>query len=224
MIFLSWDILNAEVLQLSDFSNFSLANKCIHCVWELHLLRGLRGIWIKSASIACGAASSSYAQMRRERDLPRQKWNHSDEESVILSQLFGKHQQKDTLWGLEGQLGYGQICIDWGQFYLFSLLKVHGKVRFLRKDEYVRSIIEEFGSVMNLGQKRWISLVFCIKYFLVWGIGKWRVHSSASSPKIYSSFIVGGQLWLATSPIIISWKSFQQTKGSEMPLHWLLIR
>ena len=88
-----------------------------------------------------------------------------------------------------------------------------GKVRFLRKDEYVRSIIEEFGSVMNLGQKRWISLVFCIKYFPVWGIGKWRVHSSASSPKIYSSFIVGGQLWLAPSPIIISWKSFQQSKA-----------
>ena len=50
---------------------------------------------------------------------------------------------------------------------------------------------------MNLGRKRWISLVFCIKYFLVWGIGKWRVHSSSSSSqKIYSSFIVGGQLWL----------------------------
>ena len=55
------------------------------------------------------------------------------------------------------------------------------KITFQRKDEYVRSIIEEFGSVMNLGRKRWISLVFCIKYFPVWGIGKWRVHSSSSS-------------------------------------------
>ena len=103
---------------------------------------------------------------------------------------------------------------------------------YARKNEYVRSIKEEFRGVLNLGRKRWISLVFCIKYFPVWGIGKWRVHSSASSPKIYSSFIVGGQLWLAPSPIIISWKSFQHSKrflgkgqsvGWEMPLHWLFI-
>ena len=112
-------ILNAKVLQLSHFSNFSLANKCIHCVWELHLLRGLRGIWIKSASIACGAAGSSYAQMRREREIPssaemkRQWWGILDVWPAGCSPgqtiTLGKNKQTNKpLKGLEGQLIYGQ--------------------------------------------------------------------------------------------------------------------